>query len=105
MGPGASRTTVPYSNDKEALMTTARFTTQEARQVAEALGLDLGQESFDIEQFRMGMDVELEHGRRDPQTNVTNDDPLTTGKIALAHLRELPDYYTRLAAMEGEGET
>jgi hypothetical protein len=50
------------------------------------------------------MDVELEHGRRDPQTNVTNDDPLTTGKIALAHLRELPDYYTRLAAMEGDSE-
>jgi hypothetical protein len=96
---------VPDSNDKEALMTTARFTTQEARQIAEALGLDLGQEPFDIEQFRMGMDVELEHGRRDPQTNVTNDDPLTTGKIALAHLRELPDYYTGLAAMEGEGET
>jgi hypothetical protein len=105
MGPGASRAAVPYSNDKEALMTTARFTTQEARQVAEVLGLDLGQESFDIEQFRMGMDVELEHGRRDPQTNVTNDDPVTTGKIALAHLRELPDYYTRLAVMEGESET
>ena len=86
-------------------MTTAHFTTQEARQVAEALGLDLGQERFDIEQFRMGMDVELEHGRRDPQTNVTDDDPLTTGKIALAHLRELPDYYTRLAVMEGESET
>jgi hypothetical protein len=86
-------------------MTTIRFTTQEARQVAEALGLDLAQEPFDIEQFRMGMDVELEHGHRDPQTNVTNDDPVTTGKIALAHLRELPDYYTRLAAMEGESET
>ena len=86
-------------------MTTAHFTTQEARQVAEALGLDLAQERFDIEQFRSGMDVELEHGRRDPQTNVTNDDPLTTGKIALAHLRELPDYYTRLAVMEGESET
>ncbi len=86
-------------------MTTARFTTEEARHVAEALGLDLAQERFDIEQFRMGMDVELEHGRRDPQTNVTNDDPVATGRIALAHLRELPDYYTRLAAMEHEGET
>ena len=105
MGPGVGRAAVPYSNDEEALMTTARFTTQEARRVAEALGLDLAQERFDIEQFRMGMDVELEHGRRDPQTNVTNDDPVTTGKIALAHLRELPDYYTRLAVMEGEGET
>ena len=105
MGPGAGRAAVPYSNYEEAFMTTARFTTQEARRVAEALGLDLEQEPYDIEQFRMGMDVELEHGRRDPQTNVTNDDPVRTGKIALAHLRELPDYYTRLAAMEGEGET
>jgi hypothetical protein len=52
----------------------------------------------------MGMDVELEHGLRDPATNVTNDDPLTTGKIALAHLTEFPDYYTRLAKMEKEAE-
>jgi hypothetical protein len=93
------------SDFKEAFMTTVRFTIQEAQHVAEALGLDLTQERFDVEQFRMGMDVELEHGRRDPQTNVTNDDPVTTGRIALAHLRELPDYYTRLAAMEGESGT
>jgi len=53
----------------------------------------------------MGMDVELEHGTIDPHTNVTNDDPLATGKIALAHLNELPDYYTRLDKMETEGET
>lgn len=86
-------------------MTTARFTTEQARRVADALGLDFARERFDIEQFRMGMDVELEHGRRDPQTNVTNDDPMMTGRIALAHLRELPDYYTRLAVMEGESET
>ena len=52
----------------------------------------------------MGMDVELEHGLRDPATNVTNDDPLTTGKIALAHLTEFPDYYTRLAKMEKEAD-
>ena len=57
---------------------------------------------FDLEQFRMGLDVELEHGRRDPATNVTDDDPIMTGKIALAHLRELPDYYTRLAEMEAK---
>ena len=50
----------------------------------------------------MGLGIELEHGRRDPATNVTNDDPVVTGKIALAHLRELPDYYTRLADMEAE---
>jgi len=52
----------------------------------------------------MGMDVELEHGTVDSNTNVTNDDPLITGKIALAHLNELPDYYTRLDKMEKEGE-
>ena len=58
--------------------------------------------AFDLEQFRMGLGIELEHGRRHPATNVTNDDPVVTGKIALAHLRELPDYYTRLADMEAE---
>lgn len=80
--------------------TRPRFTTAEARRIASEIGVDLARERFDLEQFRMGLDVELEHGRRDPATNVTDDDPATTGKIALAHLRELPDYYTRLAGME-----
>jgi hypothetical protein len=75
-----------------------RFTTREAKQVGEALGLDWSR--FDVEQFRMGMDVELEHGKRDALTNVTGDDPLLTGKIALAHLNEFPDYYTRLKILE-----
>jgi hypothetical protein len=66
--------------------------------VAELLGVDWSK--FDVEQFRMGMDVELEHGLIDPKTNITNDDALMTTKIALAHLREMPDYYTRLSAME-----
>lgn len=70
--------------------------------VAEALGIEFS--AFDLEQFRIGMEVELEHGTRDPDTDVTGDDPILTGKIALAHLRELPDYYTRLAAMERSGE-
>jgi hypothetical protein len=74
------------------------FTTEEAQRVGEMLGIDWSE--FDIEQFRMGMDVELEHGLRDPHTNVTNDDPIMTGKIALAHLNEFPDYYTRLEKME-----
>ena len=52
----------------------------------------------------MGLDVELEHGRHDPATDVTGDDPVTTGKIALAHLNEFPDYYTRLARMEADAE-
>jgi hypothetical protein len=84
-------------------MTSApRFTSEEAMRVTQELGIDLEKEEFDLEQFRMGMDVELEHGRRDPKTNVTGDDPVLTGKIALAHLQEMPDYYTRLAEMEAE---
>jgi len=59
---------------------------------------------FDVEQFRKGIDVELEHGLHDPNTNVTNDDPILTGKIALAHLNEFPDYYTRLEEMEEAAE-
>lgn len=78
------------------------FTAEEAKAIGEQLGIDWSK--WDVEQFRMGMDVELEHGTVDPNTNVTNDDPLMTGKIALAHLNELPDYYTRLDKMEKEGE-
>ncbi len=83
-------------------MSKKSFTTEEAKKVGEKLGIDWSK--FDVEQFRMGMDVELEHGLVDPHTNVTNDDPLMTGKIALAHLNEFPDYYTRLEQMEKEGE-
>ncbi len=75
-----------------------RFTIAEARQIGEALGVDWTQ--FDVKQYRMGLDVELEHGTRDLETNVTNDDPMLTGKIALAHLKEFADYYTRLGKME-----
>ncbi len=78
------------------------FTTEEARQIGEALGIDWSK--FDVEQFRMGLDIELEHGLVDPHTNVTNDDSIMTGKIALAHLNEFPDYYTRLEKMEKEAE-
>ncbi|PIX33265.1 MAG: hypothetical protein COZ58_08330, partial [Candidatus Infernicultor aquiphilus] len=78
------------------------FNVSEAEKIGKKLGITW--DKFDLEQFRMGMDVELEHGLRDPATNVTNDDPLTTGKIALAHLTEFPDYYTRLAKMEKEAE-
>ncbi len=79
-----------------------KFTAEEAKKTGESLGIQW--DSFDVEQFRMGMDVELEHGRRDSATNVTDDDILTTGKIALAHLNEFPDYYTRLEKMEHEAE-
>ena len=84
-------------------MTTKKhFTAAEAKQIGEALGIDWSK--FDVEQYRMSLDVELEHGKVDPQTNVTNDDPIMTGKIALAHLNEFPDYYTRLDKMEKEAE-
>ena len=78
------------------------FTAQQAKEIGDRLGVDW--DKFDIEQFRAGMDVELEHGLRDPETNVTGDDPIVTGKIALAHLREFPDYYTRLDKLEKEAD-
>ena len=80
------------------------FSEEEARRVGESIGIDWASAPFDVEQFRMGMDVELEHGLHDLITNVTDDDPVVTGKIALAHLNEFPDYYTRLARMEEEAE-
>ena len=73
-----------------------------AKQIGEKLGLKW--DKFDVEQFLMGINVELEHGTRDPKTNVSNDDKLSTGKIALAHLNEFPDYYTRLKKMEAEAD-
>jgi len=79
-----------------------RFSTEEAKKIGEAIGIDWSKSKFNIEQFRIGLEVELEHGTQDPATDVTHDDPLLTGKIALAHLNELPDYYTRLALMEQE---
>ncbi len=78
------------------------FTAEQAKEVGESLGIDWSK--WDIEQFRMGMDVELEHGTVDPRTNVTDDDPIMTGKIALAHLNEFSDYYTRLDRMEKEAD-
>lgn len=81
---------------------TRKFTIEDARRIGDALKIDWGQ--VDLEQFRMGLEVELEHGTRDPETNVTGDDELLTGKIALAHLREFPDYYSRLAKLEEEAD-
>ena len=75
---------------------------EEAKQIGHQLGIIW--DKFDVEQYKLGMEVELEHGTANPLTNVTNDDLLTTGKIALAHLNEIPDYYTRLLKMEKEAE-
>ena len=78
------------------------FAEGDAKKIGDELGIKW--DKFDVEQFRQGMDVELEHGLRDSGTNVTNDNPVITGKIALAHLNEFPDYYDRLEVMEKEAE-
>jgi hypothetical protein len=78
------------------------FTLNQAKAIGEQLGISW--DKFEVAQFRAGMGVELEHGTFDPKTDVTNDDPLKTAKIALAHLTEFPDYYTRLAKMEAEAK-
>lgn len=97
---------MPYYMMRTSPVGTAKtsFTTAEAIKIARQLGIDFSKEKFDVEQFRMGLDVELEHGLRDPFTNVTGNDPILTGKIALAHLREFPDYYTRLKKFEEEAK-
>jgi hypothetical protein len=77
-------------------------TLDDARRVGDTIGVDWSR--FALEQFRAGMDVEFEHGVHDPQTDVTGDDPIITGKIALAHLKEFPDYYERLERMERQAE-
>ena len=81
-------------------ISTKKFTQEEAKVLAANLGIDFDAEDFDLAQFTRGLNVELEHGSRDPSTNVTCDNPLATGKIAWAHLKELSDYYSRLDTME-----
>jgi len=78
------------------------FSVQDAKRIGAALGIDWSR--VQLEEFRAGLVVELEHGTRDPATNVTNDDEILTGKIALAHLTEYPDYYTRLDKLEKEAD-
>ncbi len=80
-----------------------QFTIEEAKIIGDKVNIDWGK--YDLEQFRMGLGVELEHGLHDPETNVTDDDEIITGKIALAHLKEIPDYYTRLNEMEKRAES
>ena len=81
---------------------TRQISTEEARSIGAQLGINWKQ--IDLEQFRRGLEVELEHGAHDPETNVTDDDLILTGKIAWAHLKEIRDYYTRLDRLEAEGE-
>ncbi|MCL2757088.1 MAG: hypothetical protein FWD43_03290 [Coriobacteriia bacterium] len=76
------------------------FTLEQARDVAVQLGIDFSTKGYTLEEFAFGMNVELEHGTADPFTNVTNDDPIVTGKIALAHLNEVPMYYNEKIGLE-----
>ena len=83
-------------------MSRREFSAQEAQELGRKIGVDWSR--IPLEEFRRGLSVELEHGVHDPQTNVTNDDVVVTAKIALAHLKEFPDYYTRLEKMEREAD-
>ena len=73
-----------------------------AKKVGDSLAVDWT--SIEVEQFRRGLEFEFEHGSRSPETNVTNDDPILTGKIAWAHLKDIPDYYSRLEDMVSEAQ-
>ena len=76
------------------------FSLDDTKRIGDQLNIDWN--VIDINQFHMGLNVELEHGTKYPNTNITNNDPVLTGKIALAHLNEVKDYYTKLKTVEGE---
>jgi len=84
-------------------MAKKEFTLDEAKQIGNQIGITW--QEFDVDQFQRGLNVELEHGSHDQRTNVTDDNPIMTGKIAWAHLIEFPDYYDRLEKIEKEAET
>jgi hypothetical protein len=75
---------------------------KEARIIQTAVGAEATQITAD--EFCRGLEVELEHGLQFPDANVTNNHPLLTGKIVLAHLKETLDYYLRLEVVELEGD-
>ncbi|HLF61085.1 MAG TPA: DUF5661 family protein [Acidimicrobiia bacterium] len=80
------------------------FNLEDAARAVTDIGIEISDELFDLDDVLRGMDVEMEHGTRYPDLNVTGDDPVLTAKIALAHLREFPDYYERLEGMEHKAE-
>ncbi len=77
-----------------------KFTLAEAEQIADKLAIDFSKVNFTLEEFLEGVNIELEHGLVDKKTNVTSDDPIMTGKIALAHLNEVPTYYNEDIGLE-----
>ena len=78
------------------------FSYEEARTIGEKIGINFSE--IDVEQFRLGLGVELEHGLKDAETDITHDDLSETGKIAWVHLKEIPDSYTRLSKMEHDAQ-
>ena len=80
------------------------FTTDDAAEAVARADIDISDERYGLDDVRDGMNVELEHGTRYPDLDVTGDDPVVSAKIALAHLREFPDYYQRLEVMESEAD-
>jgi hypothetical protein len=98
----SAKETMKHVQDSKTASVKKQFGFADAQLIGDSLGIRW--DKFDVEQFTMGLNVELEHGRRDPKTDVTHDEPILTGKIAWAHLNEIPDYYTRLAVMENEAE-
>ena len=79
-----------------------KFSTQNAKEIGDDLGINWNE--IKLDEFTKGLNIELEHGTKYPETNVTNNDKIMTGKIAWAHLKEFPDYYTRLEKLENEAK-
>ena len=98
------RFTTNNFTSKSLIRVRAGFSKEEAAAIALLLGIKFPKSKFDLDEFWMGVNIELEHGKQSSQTNVTGDDPLLTGKIALAHLNEFPDYYKRLKVLEEEAK-
>ena len=83
-------------------LTAAKIEANEAKIIQEHVGGEAL--AITVEEFQLGLEVELEHGIQFQDSNITNNHPLLTGKIVLAHLKETLDYYTRLEVAELEGD-
>ena len=83
-------------------LTEASVQTDEARLIQELVGNEAAE--IPVADFKLGLEIELEHGIQFPDANVTNNHPILTGKIVLAHLKEMLDYYLRLEVAELEGD-
>ena len=83
-------------------LTEASVQTDEARLIQELVGGEAAE--IPVTDFKLGLEIELEHGIQFPDANVTNNHPILTGKIVLAHLKEMLDYYLRLEVAELEGD-